>query len=105
MSALVHLVRTPQGVCQVTLERWGLALEARGGFDAVWAAPGGVVLDDALSLEAYRLVVKAHLGAVYRAQHGTAPGSVALNLASHQLLDDLRGWAQLNWPPPGLRPH
>jgi len=102
-----HLVRTPLGVCEVTLERKGLALGDRGGFEARWAEPGtgaevgAVVLGEVLGLEDYRRVVKAYLAALYRAEHGRDPGGVTLNLASHQLIDDLTGWTKLNWRPGG----
>lgn len=94
-----HLVRTPLGVCDVTLEREGLALGDRGGFEARWAA--GYDEADVLGLEAYRRAVKTYLAALYRAEHGRDPGGVALNLASHQLIDDLTGWTKLNWRPGG----
>lgn len=90
-----HLVRTPLGVCEVTLQREGLALDERGGFEARWAEAdlGG----EAMELESYRRLVKTHLGGLYREQHGRDPGGVMLNLASHQLVDDLVGWTKLNW--------
>lgn len=94
-----HLVRTPLGVCEVTLEREGLALGDRGGFEARWVA--GYDEADVLGLEAYRRVVKSYLAALYRAEHGRDPGGVTLNLASHQLIDDLTGWTKLNWRPGG----
>jgi len=94
-----HLVRTPLGVCKVTLAREGLALGDRGGFKARWAEPDAQ--DEVLGLETYRRVVKSYLAALYRAEHGRDPGSVTLNLASHQLIDDLTGWTKLNWRPGG----
>lgn len=93
---LIHRVRTTLGVCEVKLARDGLDLDERGGFSARWAEADGETLD----LEAYRRVVKAHLADLYRARHGRDPGSVTLNLASHQLIDDLVGWTKLNWRPP-----
>ena len=94
-----HLVRTPHGVCAVNLNREGLDLGERGGFEARWAEAEEIRGGDVLELETYRKVVKAYLGEVYRAQNGREPGSVTLNLASHQLIDDLNGWTKLNWRP------
>ncbi len=92
-----HFVRTPLGVCVVTLERGGLDLGERGGFDAVWA--DSYTETEVLPLEDFRRLVKTQLGELYRARHGRDPGSVTLNLASHQLIDDLTGWTKLNWRP------
>lgn len=91
-----YLVRTPLGVCVVTLERTGLGLGDRGGFEAQWVetSEGASSL---LSLETFRERVKRYLKALYREQNGRDPGAVALNLASHQLVDDLVGWTKLNW--------
>jgi hypothetical protein len=89
-----HLVRTPLGVCEVNLAREGLDLDARGGFEARWATEydeAGVV-----GLEPYRRLVKTYLADLYKERHGQEPGSVTLNLASHQLIDDLVGWTRLN---------
>lgn len=93
----VHLVRTTLGVCEVTLERGGLDLGERGGFSARWAdlTPEA----EALDLETYRRVVKAYIAELYRERHGREAGSVTLNLASHQLIDDLTGWTKLNLRP------
>lgn len=92
---LQHLVRTPLGVCEVTLERSGLDLDARGGFEARWAADYGEA--EVVGLEPYRRLVKTYLADLYKERHGLEPGSVSLNLASHQLTDDLVGWTKLNW--------
>ncbi len=89
-----HLVRTLFGVAAVRLEREGLDLGERGGFEARWAEDGDE--HGVLGLEAYRRVVNAHLAELYPRGHGRDPGGVALNLASHQLLDDLEGWTKLN---------
>ncbi|ADI13968.1 hypothetical protein [Truepera radiovictrix] len=94
-----YLVRTPLGVCAVTLSRRGLGLGDRGGFEARWAGDDERQGGEVLGLEPFRERVKVHLQAVYRAQHGRDPGAVALNLASHQLVDDLVGWSRLNWRP------
>lgn len=93
----VHLVRTTLGVCEVTLGRGGLDLGERGGFSARWADPTPET--EPLDLESYRQVVKAYLAELYRARHGHEAGSVTLNLASHQLIDDLTGWTKLNSRP------
>lgn len=92
-----HLVRTPLGVCEVTLQREGLDVDERGGFEARWADPYAAT--EVMELESYRRLVKAHLAELYRIRHGRDPGSVTLNLASHQLIDDLIGWTKLNWHP------
>ena len=87
-----HLVHLPLGVVLVKLDRRGLGLGERGGFEARWAdSEMGV-----MGLEAYRAVVKEHLKEVYRQQEGGEPGNITLNLASHQLIDDLVGWGKLN---------
>ena len=100
-SVRTHLVRTLFGVVQVTLNRVDLDLGERGGFEACWAADYGGTYDEneVLGLEAYRAVVKLYLDELYRHRHGRAPGTVTLNLASHQLVDDLGGWAKLNVHP------
>lgn len=90
-----HLVRTPLGVCMVTLEREKLDLGDRGGFSAAWADDHAEA--EVLTLDDYRRLVKTYLAELYRARHGSDPGSVTLNLASHQLIDDLTGWTKLNW--------
>ncbi len=92
-----HLVRTPFGVCAVTLERQGLDLSDRGGFSAEWVDTYAEA--EVLTLDDFRRLVKAQLEELYRAQHRSDPGSITLNLASHQLIDDLTGWTKLNWRP------
>lgn len=92
-----HLVRTLLGVVRVNLEREGLDIGERGGFEAHWVENRDGA--EVLGLEAYREVVKLYLTELYRHRHGRAPGTVTLNLASHQLLDDLGGWAKLNVRP------
>ena len=87
------IVRLPLGLVSVELERSGMDLGRRGGFDAQWAKTE----TDALSPEVYRNLAKAHLTEVYREQEGGEPPNIALNLASHQLLDDLIGWTKLNY--------
>ncbi len=94
MAELEHLVRLPLGTALVKLDRHGLGLGERGGFEARWAEEEG----EGLGLEAYRAVVKAHLKEVYREREGGEPGKITLNLASHQLVDDLVGWSKLNIP-------
>jgi hypothetical protein len=90
---LKHVVRVPLGVVSVTLNRYGLGLGDRGGFEAVWASSS----ETALTQEEYRSVVKEHLREVYKEQIGQEPPSVTLNLASHQILDDMIGWSKLNY--------
>lgn len=80
------------GVADVTVDRRDVALGSRGGFEAAWVTTDATVV----SLEAFRTRVLRHLGALYRAGGGAAAPTAMLNLASHQLLDDLRGWARLN---------
>ena len=92
-APLEHSVKAPLGVVVVTLDRRGIGLGERGGFEARWArAEQGEVL----GLEAYRRVVKAHLKEVYLEEEKREPPSITLNLASHQLIDDLTGWTKLN---------
>ena len=100
VGAMRHLVRTSHGVCAVTLAREGLDLEERGGFGARWAKAEEIEnADEVLDRDAYRKLVKAYLAKIYRERHGKEPGTITLNLASHQLLDDLEGWTKLNWQP------
>lgn len=82
----------PPGVASVTVDRRDVALGSRGGFDAAWVTGGNPVL----SLEEFRARVLRHLDVLYRAGGGAAASTAMLNLASHQLVDDLRGWARLN---------
>ncbi|MEM6428732.1 MAG: hypothetical protein AAF708_05775 [Deinococcota bacterium] len=91
---LVHKVTLPLGDAIITLDRQGLALEERGGFEARWASE----VDDSLTetLEAYRIIVKAHMQEVYVAMRQREPSTISLNLASHQLIDDVVGWSKLN---------
>ena len=90
-----YKVALPLGTVLVTLDRTGLGLGRRGGFSAEWTAAS----DTSLTPEAYRREAKRHLQEVYRQQEKSNPPSVTLNLASHQLLDDLIGWTKLNYPP------
>lgn len=94
---LEHLVDAPLGRVVVMLDRWGLELEARGGFEARWATGEDKARITAMPLEGYRTVVKEHLREVYRQQVGREPSGIVLNLASHQLVDDLVGWTKLNY--------
>ena len=86
-----HVVKLPLGTVRVRLEREGLGLGERGGFEARWAQG-----EEGLEPEAYREIVKAHMGNVYKRQNGRSPSKVPLNLASHQFMDDLVGWSKLN---------
>lgn len=92
-----HFVRTLHGICAVTLEREALDLDERGGFVAAWA--DDTKGKDVLELDAYRQIVKTYLAELYRKKHDREPGNITLNLASHQLIDDLEGWTKLNWRP------
>ena len=94
-APLEHLVKAPLGVVVVTLDRRGMGLGERGGFDARWAREER---EEVLGLEAYRRVVKAHFREVYVEEESREPPSITLNLASHQLIDDLTGWTKLNAP-------
>ncbi len=94
---LEHVVEMPLGVVVVTLDRAGLELSQRGGFEVRWADSDEG--NEALTPEAYRKVVKAHLAEVYEREVGRKPSSISLNLASHQLMDDLEGWTKLNYSP------
>lgn len=92
---LMHIVRLPLGDALVTLDRRGLALDARGGFDARWADARDQQ-NPPIQPEAYRAIVKDHLSTVYRTLRQRDAPTVSLNLASHQLIDDLIGWSKLN---------
>lgn len=93
-------VDTPLGRVRVRLVREGLVLSERGGFEAAWVQ-GGEPETEVLSLEAFRSLVKSRLRALYVEEHGFAPNTVTLNLASHQLVDDVLGWTKLNYPSKG----
>ena len=95
---LRYVVGMPLGAVVVTLERAGLELAQRGGFEARWANADEE--NEAITPEAYRKVVKAHLAEVYEREVERKPSNIPLNLASHQLIDDLEGWTKLNHPPP-----
>lgn len=90
---MLYKVTLPLGLVEVRLERQGLGLSERGGFEVKWASGCG----DALSEETYRTLIKTHLREVYVMQEQAEPSSITLNLASHQLLDDLKGWTKLNY--------
>lgn len=90
-----YLVRLPLGSVRVALERRGLALSERGGFEARWAEGQGGA--DFLEPDAFRLAARALLSEAYREREGREAPATALNLASHQLLEDLVGWSKLNW--------
>jgi hypothetical protein len=94
---LEHLVEAPLGRVVVLLGRWGLELDARGGFEARWAVAADEARLVVTPLEDYRVVTKEHLREVYRLQVGCEPAGIVLNLASHQLVDDLVGWTKLNY--------
>ena len=94
-APLVHLVKAPLGIVVVTLDRQGMGLGERGGFEARWASQE-VNEQEVLGLEPYRRVVKAHLKEVYLEEEKREPPGITLNLASHQLIDDIVGWTKLN---------
>ena len=94
-APLTHLVKAPLGIVAVTLDRRGVGLGERGGFEARWASQDEAD-EEVLGLEPYRRVVKAHLKEVYLEEEGREPPGITLNLASHQLIDDLTGWTKLN---------
>jgi hypothetical protein len=85
-------VALPLGTVEVRVDRRGLGLGDRGGFDARWADGGG----EPFTAEAFRLRAREHLRAIERGERGRAAPKVALNLASHQLLEDVGGWCHLN---------
>jgi hypothetical protein len=90
-------VAFPLGSVVVRVDRRDLGLGDRGGFDAHWDdTPGDVQGGAPLTLEAFRLRLRSHLQAIERCERGREAPKVALNLASHQLLDDVGGWCRLN---------
>jgi hypothetical protein len=92
VETLTHVVKLPLGSVVVGLNRNDMELADRGGFEVRWAE------DDtqALTQEEYRGIVKTHLQNVYKVQTGQEPPSITLNLASHQVMDDIVGWSKLN---------
>jgi hypothetical protein len=100
VETLTHVVKLPLGVVVVKLNRAGLELSARGGFEAAWATEN----ETALSQDDYRGLVKEYLRDIYKKQTGKQSPSITLNLASHQLLDDLIGWSKLNYHHKSLTP-
>ncbi len=99
-SPFTRLVRLPLGPARVRVDRRGLGLGDRGGFVASWAprghAGGDAPGEEALTPEAFRLELRAHLEACARAAGHAPPTTPMLNLASHQVVDDLLGWSHLN---------
>jgi hypothetical protein len=93
VETLIHVVKLPLGGVVVQLNRDGLELGDRGGFEVRWAEDEA----DALTLEDYRGIVKTHLQDVYKIQTGQELPSITLNLASHQIIDDVVGWSKLNY--------
>lgn len=85
-------VRLPLGVVEVRVDRRGMATGDRGGFEARWADDPG----EPLERDAFRAEVKTHLRAVAEAEVGRTPTGPTLNLAAHQLVDDVEGWTHLN---------
>jgi hypothetical protein len=93
VETLTHVVKLPLGSVVVKLNRNGLELADRGGFGMRWAENEA----NALTVEEYRGIVKTHLQDIYKAQTGQEPPSITLNLASHQIIDDIIGWSKLNY--------
>ena len=93
---LERTVRLPLGAVRVRLDRRGLGTGERGGFEARWAEPGEA--GGALDRDAFHALVKTHLRAVAQAETGREPTGPTLNLAAHQLVDDVEGWTHLNAP-------
>jgi hypothetical protein len=92
VETLIHVVKLPLGVVVVELNRDGLELSDRGGFEVRWANEA-----HALTLDDYRAIIKTHLREVYKKQTGQEPPGITLNLASHQVVDDIVGWSKLNY--------
>ncbi len=93
VETLTSVVKLPLGVVIVELNRAGLELSDRGGFTARWTEDSA----NALTLEEYRAIIKNHLQEVYKHQTEQQPPNITLNLASHQILDDIIGWSKLNY--------
>ncbi len=89
---LCHYVQFPLGKVFIKLNRETLELNERGGFEAFWSEEA-----EALPKEAYFELVKAHFAEVYIDQHKLKPSKITLNLACHQLIDDIEGWTKLNF--------
>jgi hypothetical protein len=86
-------VALPLGYVRIVLNREGLQLSDRGGFEAVWLKDAHDALDEATFHER----VKAYLKALYEAEHQQKVPKATLNLATHQLIDDIIGWTRLNY--------
>lgn len=93
METLTHVVKLPLGIVVIELNREGLELSNRGGFEVRWGSDE----DNALGLEAYRNIIKNHVQEVYKKQTGQEAPTIMLNLASHQIVDDIVGWSKLNY--------
>lgn len=79
------------GVAEISLNRQGLELGERGGFEARWAEGEGT------SLEAFQQQLKVYLNEVYKKKYHQDAPKITLNLASHQLIEDIIGWSKLNY--------
>lgn len=88
-----YQVRLPLGDVRVVLNRQGLTLSDRGGFEAYWLEDA----EDALDAATFHERVKTYLRGVYEAEHQQEAPKVTLNLATHQLIDDIIGWTRLNY--------
>jgi hypothetical protein len=78
-------------IAEIRLNRDSLDLTDRGGFEARWVEDG-----DAIDIEVFRHQLKSYLNELYKTRYGQDAPTVTLNLASHQLLDDVMGWGRLN---------
>ncbi len=94
---LVSRVQLILGIAEITLDRQGLDLADRGGFDARWVETEWIETSKAMSLEVYQALVKTYLNTLYQGKHRKDAPKVTLNLASHQLIDDIIGWSKLNY--------
>ncbi len=97
---LIYIVQLPLGKVRVELDRKGLKLADRGGFNAHWVNEEG----QALSELEYLQKVKTYLEEIFFAQEMKPPSTITLNLAAHQLMDDLKGWSKLNYSSQFVKP-
>lgn len=84
-------VQLPLGTAEVSLDRQGLDLADRGGFEARWS-----LAEKAITLEEFHQFIKSYLNALYQQRYGKDAPKIILNLAAHQLVEDVIGWGKLN---------
>lgn len=89
-------VALPLGRVAVRVDRRGLGLGDRGGFDARWDDGDDDGDGAPLTPEAFRLRLREHLRAIERRERDREAPRIALNLAAHQLIEDVGGWCRLN---------